>query len=178
MKFYTPLIILIVFADQLSKWAIIERWYKQDGIAFFPWLFQASERLAPVKYEITSFFNMVMVWNQGVSFGMFNNGGAVMVWLLSAVALVIAVGFYIWMRKAHSALMKTALALVIGGAIGNVWDRLRFHAVADFFDFHIAGYHWPAFNIADAAISIGMILFLLDSFWFNPQKAQVIDEKV
>lgn len=179
MKFYSPLIILIILADQLSKWAIMERWYKQDnGLGFLEWLITAGERLPPVRYEITSFFNMVMVWNEGVSFGMFNHGGAVMVWLLSAIALVVAVIFYVWMHKADSAVLKTALAFVVGGAIGNVWDRLRFSAVADFFDVHVMGYHWPAFNIADSAIVIGMLLFLFDSFWLNPTpRAQIIDEK-
>ncbi|MBC7136816.1 MAG: signal peptidase II, partial [Oceanibaculum nanhaiense] len=81
-------------------------------------------------------------------------------WILSLVAIIIAAGLFVWLRRARNPLLAVALGLVIGGALGNVIDRVRFGAVVDFLDFHISGYHWPAFNIADAAISLGVVMIL------------------
>ena len=104
-----------------------------------------------------------MVWNRGVSFGMFQSGESGR-WLLSAVAVAIVVGLLIWLRRVDVWWLGAGLGAVIGGAIGNVVDRLWYDegAVADFFDFHVAGWHWPAFNVADAAIVVGVGLILLD----------------
>ncbi len=166
------IILFILFADQLSKWWVIETWYKPaldiENTGFLSWLFQAGERIYHPPIEVLPFFNMVMVWNEGVSFGLFNQGGAAAVWILSIIALAVSTIFFVWMIRTPSRFLQIALAFVIGGAIGNVWDRLRFGAVADFFDFHILAYHWPAFNIADAAISIGVVLFLIEAFIINP----------
>ncbi len=112
--------------------------------------------------EVTAFFNLVMVWNTGVSFGMFADSVSWMPWVLIGVALVIAAGLSVWLWRCADRFIGLALGLVIGGAIGNVIDRARFGAVADFFDFHVAGLHWPAFNIADSAICIGVALLLWD----------------
>ena len=114
--------------------------------------------------ELTPFFNLVMVWNRGVSFGMFQSGESGR-WLLSALALAIVAGLLVWLRRVDVWWLGTGLGAVIGGALGNVVDRLWYDegAVADFFDFHVAGWHWPAFNIADAAIVVGVGLILLDS---------------
>lgn len=126
------------------------------------WLFLDIVRSASGTIEITGFFNLVMVWNRGVSFGMFASDGDLGRWILSVLSLVIAAGLFLWLRKAGHWMLALALGLVMGGAVGNVVDRVRFGAVFDFLDLHVAGYHWPAFNVADAAIVVGVGLILLD----------------
>jgi signal peptidase II len=127
---------------------------------------QATKAIALATLEqpivVTPFFNLVLVWNRGVSFGMFNSGGALAPWLLSGLALAVVIGLVIWLRRADQLLTALGLGLVIGGAVANVIDRIRFGAVVDFLDFHLAGYHWPAFNLADAGICVGAALMLAD----------------
>jgi signal peptidase II len=112
--------------------------------------------------EVTPFLNLVVVWNPGVSFGMFAAVGALMPWLLSGLSLAVAVALGFWLRRVEHPLAAVALGLIIGGALGNVIDRIRFGAVVDFLDFHALGYHWPAFNVADSAICVGAGLLLVD----------------
>jgi signal peptidase II len=111
---------------------------------------------------VTPFFNLVLVWNRGVSFGMLQGLGAALPLVLSAVALAVVVGLTVWLSRTEQRPSAFGLGLVIGGALGNVVDRVRYGAVADFFDFHLAGYHWPAFNLADAAICVGAVILLAD----------------
>jgi signal peptidase II len=131
--------------DQLCKWAALA------------WLGPGSPPL-----RVTPFFNLVLVWNRGVSFGMFNSGGSFSPWLLSGLALAVVVGLVVWLKRSDQLLTGLGLGLVIGGALGNVIDRVRFGGVIDFLDFHLAGYHWPAFNLADAGICVGAVLMLAD----------------
>lgn len=133
---------LVVVLDQLTKWAILT------------WL----DRVIAV----TPFFNLVVVWNRGVSFGMLDSGSALSPWLLSGLALVVAALLLVWLRRVDHPLTAAGLGLIIGGAIGNVIDRVRFGAVIDFLDFHALGWHWPAFNVADSAICVGAALLLVD----------------
>jgi signal peptidase II len=93
---------------------------------------------------------------------MFHSSGAFAPWLLSGLALAVVIGLVIWLKRTDQLLTGLGLGLVIGGAAGNVIDRIRFGAVIDFLDFHLAGYHWPAFNVADAAICVGAALMLAD----------------
>lgn len=137
---------LVVVLDQLSKWWILER-----------------IMLPPRVIEITSVFNLVLTWNRGVSFGMFNTGSSFNVWVLPLVAVAIVVMLVAWLTRTDRQLLAIALGSVIGGAIGNLIDRFRFGAVADFLDVHAFGYHWPAFNIADSAITIGVMVLMFDS---------------
>jgi signal peptidase II len=116
--------------------------------------------------EITSFFNIVEVWNPGVSFGM---GAALGPWVLTGLAVVISVALFIWLLRAETGLLQIALSLLIGGAVGNVIDRVRFGAVYDFLDVHVMGYHWPAFNVADSAITVGAVMLLFDSLFGKPE---------
>jgi signal peptidase II len=116
---------------------------------------------------VTSFFNLVMVWNHGVSFGLFSEHRQP--YALIAVALAMVAFLMHWLKRAEHRFVAIAIGLVIGGAIGNVIDRLRFGAVADFFDFHVMGYHWPAFNIADSCIFIGVVVLLLESIVAKPK---------
>lgn len=109
--------------------------------------------------EVLPFFNLVEVWNRGISFGMFSNL-AYGQWLLSGLSMTIIVAFLIWLRKVDNTFTAIALCLVIGGALGNLVDRLSFGAVADYLDFYAFGYHWPAFNLTDSAIFLGAVLLL------------------
>jgi len=139
---------VVLVADQASK----------------AWLLDLMEANQFRMIEVTGFFNLVMVWNPGVSFGMFATGSEGTRWLLTAVALVISAGLVWWLRRQTAWLAVVAIGLVIGGALGNAIDRIVFGAVADFFDFHVAGWSWPAFNVADSAITVGVLLLLLDAF--------------
>lgn len=115
--------------------------------------------------EVTSFFNLVMVWNYGVSFGMMNDGeNTKQVILLVTITLAIVAFLAFWLKKAESKLQSYSIGMVIGGALGNMTDRIIHGAVADFFDFYYNNYHWPAFNIADIAISVGVFLLVVESF--------------
>ncbi|MGE0597192.1 MAG: signal peptidase II [Hyphomonadaceae bacterium] len=113
--------------------------------------------------ELSPFFDLHMVWNRGVSFGMLRADSGFGRWGLVALSFVISGVFLWWLRTAVRPLTATALGLVIGGALGNVIDRIRFGAVADFLDFNGLWFPW-VFNVADAAITVGAGLLLLDFF--------------
>jgi signal peptidase II len=112
--------------------------------------------------ELTPFFNLVMVWNRGISFGLLPADGDGR-WLLIAVTTAIVVALLVWLARAEHRWIAAALGLIIGGAASNIVDRLWYGAVADFFDVHAFGYHWPAFNVADSAIVLGVGLLVLDA---------------
>lgn len=118
--------------------------------------------------EVLSFFNIVEAWNSGVSFGMFNKLAHGQ-WILSALAIAITAALLRWLWLANSRLHSLASGMIIGGAIGNTIDRLRHGAVADYLDFHAFGQHWPAFNVTDTAICIGVALLLLPTRKQNAQ---------
>ena len=143
---------LVLILDQISKTWILES-------------FRHMER-----QSVTSFFNLVLVFNSGASFSFLADAGGWQKWFF----VVLALGISLWLlsllrRHAQERLLPAALSLILGGAIGNVIDRLRFDAVVDFLDFHLAGYHWPAFNVADSAITIGVVLMLWHQFRFGKE---------
>ena len=116
--------------------------------------------------EVLPFFNLVLVWNKGVSFGILSNDHVAGPFLLAGLAVIIAVGIWFWfMRSAETRYMAVCCGLIVGGAFGNAADRLLYGAVVDFLDFHVAGYHWPAFNVADCAIVVGAILLAADGLF-------------
>ena len=114
---------------------------------------------------MSSFFNLVLVLNTGISFGLFASGDTIARWFLIAVALSISGLLMRWLANSTDRFVCVGLGMIIGGAVGNVIDRLVHKAVVDFLDFHFYGWHWPAFNIADSAITIGVVLFVLASFF-------------
>ncbi|HYZ39040.1 MAG TPA: signal peptidase II [Stellaceae bacterium] len=145
---------VVVVMDQLSKAAILASF---------------AGRFFGDRDTITSFFNLVLTYNRGISFGLFNDGGGVNALVFSfAAAAIIAVLLY-WLSRAASPFLAVAIGLIIGGAVGNVIDRLRFGAVVDFLDFHIGSLHWPAFNLADSAICIGVAAMLVDGLVLRRQ---------
>jgi signal peptidase II len=117
----------------------------------------------PSGIAVTPFFNLVLTWNRGMSFGLFNNDYTVNALIFTVVAAAIVIGLVLWLRRVEQILLAAAIGLVIGGAVGNVIDRLWHGAVVDFLDFHLAGWHFYVFNLADAAISVGVGLMLIDS---------------
>lgn len=154
-------IALIFVADQLSKWAIVEVLFKKSDMGFISWLITlAQDRLDFISMPLLPFFNLVMVWNKGVSFGLFQNESLYGVMALAGLALIVSIGFFIAFLRSDSKLLMVASLMVVGGALGNIWDRVRFGAVVDFLDLHVAGWHYPAFNVADSCIVVGIMLFL------------------
>ena len=129
---------------------------------------QASKALAlnspglAVGVEVLPVMNLVLVRNDGVSFGML--GGLVPWWALVLLAFAIVAWLSVWLWRSQGRVVSAALGLVIGGALGNVVDRVRLQAVTDFLDFHLGAYHWPAFNLADVAVVCGAALLVWDSF--------------
>jgi signal peptidase II len=125
----------------------------------------------PRVIPVTSFFNLVLTWNNGISFGLFNNGSNLNALILSLLAIAIVIFLIMWLRKSETKRVAIGLGLIIGGAIGNIIDRGLHGAVVDFLDFHINSYHWPAFNIADSCITIGAMILVFDSL-FSPKPEQ------
>lgn len=146
------IIVLTVAADQISKFFVFTN---------------LSESLP---MAITSFFNLVKVRNTGVSFSMFSNYGQTGAIVLSLFAIGVAAFLFAWMLKEDNRLKIIALACIIGGALGNVIDRLRFGAVLDFLDFYYQSWHWPAFNLADSFICIGVFILICLEFMNNKKK--------
>ncbi|MEJ8571784.1 signal peptidase II [Microbaculum marinum] len=113
---------------------------------------------------VTPFFDLMLVWNRGVSYGLFQQDSAGGRAILVGINIVAAVVLWIWLARAQSRLTAVSLGLVIGGALGNGLDRVIYGAVADFFHLHAFGYSWYVFNLADVAIVAGVIGLLYESF--------------
>jgi len=122
-------------------------------------------RLGPLaRIVVLPFLDLVMVWNRGVSYGLLQAGGIAGTLLLTAFSLIAVVVLSWWLARADRLTLTAGLGLIIGGALGNVIDRILYGAVADFFHFHAFGRDWYVFNVADAAITIGVIVLLIDAF--------------
>lgn len=149
---------LVLIADQASKWAILAA-MRPPGEAATPFTGTGPINVAPV-------LDFVLVWNRGVSFGVGNTPSLWSTIGFAAVAVVIVLFLLVWMARAQHALLGLALGLVVGGALGNLADRLRFGAVVDFLSVHVGGFDWwPAFNLADSAIVVGAVLLAIDSLF-------------
>lgn len=144
LGFVSALVVLML--DQLSKWWIL-------AIVMQP----------PRVIEITPFFNLVLGWNRGISFGLFGGDGVLNAWVLPLLAAAVVALVTYWLMRAQTRAIGISLGLIIGGAVGNIIDRLRLGAVVDFLDVHAFGYHWPAFNVADSGITIGAALMIVSS---------------
>ncbi len=140
--------IVVLLADQVHKW----------------WMLSVYGIATKGRVTVTPFLDLVLVWNKGISYGLFaQESSAGRIGLTSATAVVIGI-LFIWLYRAKKVLVAVALGFIIGGATGNVIDRIYFGAVADFFSFHAFGYYWYVFNLADVAIVAGVALLLYDSF--------------
>ena len=140
--------LLAVILDQASKLAIAGSMQLYQSI------------------EIVPYFNLTYVHNTGAAFSFLSEAGGWQRWFFAGLALVISVVIAVWLArlKRHETLLAVALSLILGGAIGNLIDRLAYGYVIDFLDVYYQTWHWPAFNIADSAITLGVILMLVESF--------------
>lgn len=145
---------LVFAADQLTKFWVL------DTLAFSP-PGCLEAHIGCQRMELSPLFDLTMVWNHGVSFGLFRADSPIGRWVLVAVTGAIAAGFSIWLTRTRRDLRICALAAIVGGAAGNLIDRIAYGAVADFFDFSGLGFPW-VFNVADAAINVGAALLLTD----------------
>ncbi|WP_342642759.1 signal peptidase II [Rhodoligotrophos ferricapiens] len=130
--------------------------------AFKWWMLAVYDIAARGVVQVTSFFDLVLVWNRGVSYGWFTQHSAAGRWLLVGLSLAVIIGLSIWLSINRRPLANLALGMIVGGAVGNLIDRLVHGAVADFFSFHAFGYSWYVFNIADVAIVAGVAALLYD----------------
>ena len=138
--------VAVIILDQLSKWAVVSRLRIHEAV--------------PV---LTGFFDLVHVRNRGMAFGLMNRPGIDFTfYFLVAASLGAVVLLLLWFLKLKDgdSRLTVGLSLILGGAVGNLIDRLRFREVIDFLDFYIGGLHYPAFNIADSAITIGILIFI------------------
>ena len=140
--------VAVLAVDQLTKWWIVFHVMRPPRVI-----------------EVTPFFNLVMGWNFGVSFGMLDSVPELGTWLLPSAAVAITAVLVVWLNRVDRLRPAIGLGLIIGGAIGNLIDRLRFGAVADFLDFYAWSHHWPAFNAADSTITVGAVVLILDSLF-------------
>ncbi len=156
----------IILIDQIAKCFLL---FLITGSAF---VYGPAWTVVPVPYlmrHVTNFFNIVFTWNPGTAFSMFRGLGDNMpIVMVVATGIIIAILLYYLLRRAKS-YERTPLIFIVGGALGNLIDRIRFGAVIDFLDFHIGGAHWPAFNIADSFITIGVCLYILN-WWLARRK--------
>ena len=143
--------------DQASKIAIDKTFQLYESIAIIP-----------------SFFNLTYVHNTGAAFSFLSEAGGWQRWFFATLAIIMSVIMTIWLTKLkeNETLLAVALSLILGGAIGNLIDRLFYGYVIDFLDVYYGTYHWPAFNIADSAITIGVALMLVDSFKSPEQRIE------
>jgi signal peptidase II len=125
-----------------------------------------------VPNKITSFFNLTLMHNKGVAFSFLANQSGWQRYFIAIVASLIVIWLLYWLYKNSSKLIlqNTALVLVIGGALGNIWDRVALGYVVDFIEVHYRNYYWPAFNVADSAITLGAILLIVDAFKNKDEK--------
>jgi lipoprotein signal peptidase len=147
--------LVVLAADQVSKWWVLD-------VIRLPELGQIV--LLPV-------LNLTMVWNRGVTFGLLTGFGSWSYLLLAAVALGVVAALVVWLRRAESRLVAVALGAIVGGAVSNVIDRLRFGAVVDFIHAHIGAWSWYVFNLADAAIVCGVAALVIDSLLPRARRA-------
>ncbi len=143
--FLLGLVIGIVLLDQVTKHYIVS-------------LFSFVQK----DITLTPFLNLTLTWNVGISFGMFNIPSSFVKYVLLILVIGITLTLVVWVVINKDAYQRLFLTFIIAGAIGNIIDRFYFGAVVDFIDVHVLGYHWPAFNIADAFISIGAILLFFN----------------
>jgi len=139
----------VLVLDQASKWVILT---------------QVMD--PPRMVEVTGFFNLVLRHNSGVSFGIFGGAAAAWKpWVFGGLAVAVSTGLLYWVRLQPDRLLGLAVGLIVGGALGNALDRAHQPGVVDFLDFYVSGWHWPAFNLADSSIFLGVAILLFDGLF-------------
>ena len=146
IKIVTGIASLTFIVDQTSKFYVVQFLNLREKIAI--------DVINPI-------LNFRMAWNTGINFGLLDSGGNVSRWVLIFFSVAISVALFWWIRKSKSLLRQSCVAMIIGGALGNLHDRLFFSAVPDFIDFHIGDFHWFIFNVSDIFITVGVIGMIL-----------------
>src|SRR4051812_19152860 len=151
-----------------TRWLLLSAAVVVADLASKAWI---SHVFAPGEMRVvTPFFNLVLVYNTGAAFSFLANAGGWQRWFFMAVLIAVSVAVVVMLRRrAGQKLLACALALVLGGALGNLYDRVTLGHVVDFVQLHAAGYYWPAFNVADSAITIGVALLVWDSLMSRGQ---------
>lgn len=132
------------------------------------WLYFAVDIATRQPIEITSFFNLILVWNRGISYGLFQQSTELGRWALTGFKLAATVGLSIWAWRSGEKWLCLGLGMIAAGALGNAIDRIIYGAVLDFAHFFWGSFSWYVFNIADAAIVVGVVVLLYDSFTSGP----------
>jgi len=159
MRLWLTLAASIVAIDQITKYAAVQALAGGKAVV------------------VTPFFNLALVYNTGAAFSFLSDASGWQRWFFIALALAASAWIvYLLRRHSHQRLFSLALALVLAGAVGNVIDRFVVGAVIDFLDFHALGYHWPAFNVADSAITCGAVLLVWDALRPAPGTGQPASE--
>ena len=145
-----------------TRWLLVSLAIVVADLATKAWV---SAAFAPGEVlEITPFFNMVLMHNTGAAFSFLAGAGGWQRWFFTAITIAISIAIVVMLRRRQDEIpLAPALALVLGGALGNLWDRLTLGHVVDFVQLHAAGYYWPAFNVADSAITVGVVVLVWDS---------------
>ena len=142
---------IIIVLDQISKWVALD-----------------ALRIGETRY-VAPFWNWVLTFNPGAAFSFLSNAGGWQRWFFTVFSLIVSAWIAVLLRRhGNEHRLALALTLVLGGALGNVIDRIRFGAVVDFIQWHAAGYYWPAFNLADSAITLGAVLLIWDQLFGKP----------
>ena len=134
---------------------------------FTKWIIKSNFDLYQTKPIIENFFHITYVTNDGMAFGLSMPGGRSILLLLS-VLLTILIFWYLWTERYNHIIIRISLALILAGALGNIFDRALYGSVVDFLDFMIGDFHWYIFNIADSSVTSGMILLIYYSFFIEP----------
>ncbi len=152
---------MVLVLDQASKWLVLTQFMDP-----------------PRAIEVTSFFNLVLSYNDGVSFGLFSGSASVWkAWALGGLAVVVSAGLLYWLAREPERLLGLAVGLIVGGALGNALDRAHQPGVVDFLDFHLFGWHWPAFNVADSSIFLGVAILVFDGLFRGRVRSKNTDNR-
>ena len=151
--------VAVLILDRVSKW----------------WIMDILELPKIQMVQILPIFNLQWVENRGISFGMLSSDGDMGRWLLVVITLLLVFGLGIWLKYVQTRLLAVAIGLVIGGGIGNIYDRVNYGYVADFLQFYVGNWSFAVFNVADSCITIGAALLIWDSF-FGPQSKELSEE--
>ncbi|MBO4746354.1 MAG: signal peptidase II [Alphaproteobacteria bacterium] len=147
----------IVAIDQIVKWKVLFLLLHPESPEFV-W-----DGISPVQIShVTNFFNILFTWNPGTAFSFLRDFGvgAPLIMIIATGIIIALVAYYLFARA--NSYERAPLILILGGALGNFIDRLRFGAVVDFLDFHVGAWHWPVFNVADVFITVGVLLYILN----------------
>lgn len=152
---WIPVVVGLILADQISKAWIMTYWRDYEVVAILP------------------FFNLVLVYNTGAAFSFLADASGWQHYFFVTIALLASVFLLYLITHAQTSLERFSLALILSGALGNLIDRLRLGKVVDFLDFHAYGYHFPAFNVADSCITVGVVLLIASSWRFGKQSSNI-----